>query len=740
MVINNLETKLNITNSNKNLINLPLVIGTLGGVAIGFFFRDVKISVLASAIIATFIGYVDLRSQKWRNFQNKYSHQITIGIFLLSILTCFAYSQTFYFIEPYIRRLLPVIFFLSGLLITTFLVKKHLREISFGIDKSLALLILYGFAVGHTFLGYHLKDLASWSVMFFGGGVAGIFDNLNLLEKKKRLSLIFNKIGNVFFIFISALTLLAVFRKDFLDWAHSSLFHWFYFVGPVSEYQAGNGIETLNQYSQGALMIASNISNSAWHSVYIFQIILYFLTILFLILIGLKKNLKEKLVISSISFLLLFADPASVGPQAYPSAGLLRFFPLIVWSLYFYTSPIKLNSSNLINKFKKIYKYVIPFFALATSFLWSSEIAICTSLAIFIVISYRYVEPLISNLKLSHIQKIYNKKLIFIILFISTFIFIFLKIFASDYLKLINTTYFEQLIAYPLSYLNKGYGWHEPGAWITISPLYVLSSFCGLVLLSNFGLLKKIGFIACSGLVCGYVAYRPVSNNLTAALPSVLILVSSFLSKDIFLKSSDSKKNLIPFRSLNTPFKAITIAIAGTSFLLQIGHLERVKNIINISTGKTRGYFATENGGMDILDKPNCKKGDEIIANLIKDKNLLKNIRDKKTGISYIGAKYNYSYELGNCYEYNEKKYHPFIFQPIQLYNAPLDKEVSKIAVKKALNKRKFNSLIFLSDIEDERENSLRDYFFKLLPNNWNLIDTYETNKRFEVFIWEKQN
>ena len=94
----------------------------------------------------------------------------------------------------------------------------------------------------------------------------------------------------------------------------------------MSEYQAGNGIETLNQYSQGALMIASNISNSAWHSVYIFQIILYFLTILFLILIGLKKNLKEKLVISSISFLLLFADPASVS-SSYPSAGLLRFFP-----------------------------------------------------------------------------------------------------------------------------------------------------------------------------------------------------------------------------------------------------------------------------------------------------------------------------------------------------------------------------------------------------------------------------
>ena len=181
---------MNIINSDKNLINFPLVIGTLVGVATGFFFRDVKISVLASAIIATFIGYLDLRSEKWRNFQNKYSQQISIGIFLLSIVTCFAYSQTFYFIEPYIRRLLPVIFFLSGLLITTFLVKKNFREISFGIDKSLALLILYGFAVGHTFLGYHLKDLASWSVMFFGGGVAGIFDNLNLLGKNKKLSLL----------------------------------------------------------------------------------------------------------------------------------------------------------------------------------------------------------------------------------------------------------------------------------------------------------------------------------------------------------------------------------------------------------------------------------------------------------------------------------------------------------------------------------------------------------------------
>ena len=728
---------MNIIDSNKNLINFPLVIGTIIGVVVGFYFRDVKISVIASAIISIVLAYLDIRLEKWRNFQKKYSQQISIGIFLLSVATCFAYSQTFYFIEPYIRRLLPVIFFMSGLLTTSFFLRKNFREISFGIDKSLALLILYGFAVGHTFLGYHLKDLASWSVMFIGGGLANIFDNLNLIQKKRKLSLIFKRIINVFFIFISALTLLAVFRKDFLDWAHSSLFHWFYFVGPVSEYQAGNGIETLNQYSQGALMIASNISKSAWHSVYIFQIILYFLTIISLIFIGFKKDLKTKLVISSISFLLLFADPASVGPQAYPSAGLLRFFPLIVWSLYFYTLPIKFNGSNLVNKLKKIYKYTIPFVALITSFLWSSEIAICTLLAIFIVMFYKYGILFISNLKLIHIKKINNKKFIFIILFISSIFIVFLMIISSDYIKILNTSYFEQLIAYPLSYLNKGYGWHEPGAWITIAPLYVLSSFCGLVLLSNFELLKKIGFIACSGLVCGYVAYRPVSNNLTAALPSVLILISSFLSKDTFLQTLDSRKNLIPFRSLNTPFRAITIAIAGTSFLLQIGHLERVKNIITISNGSERGQFYFENGGSDVVKKPDCINGDKSLAKYINQPNLLNEIRNGSAAVSYIGSRFNYLYSLGNCHEFENNIYHPMIFQPTQLYNAPLDKEKSKKAVQKTLIKRKLKKVIFISPINEENAQNLKEYFFKLMPENWVFKNSLFIDDELKGYVWE---
>ena len=117
---------------------------------------------------------------------------------------------------------------------------------------------------------------------------------------------------------------------------------------------------------------------------------------------------------------------------------------------------------------------------------------------------------------------------------------------------------------------------------------------------------------------------------------------------------------------------------------------------------------------------------------------LLRNIREKNTGITYVGVKYNYLYELGTCYEHANKQYHPFIFQPVQLYNAPLDKETSKLGIQNALKKRKFERLIFLSEIDDERADALRDYFFTLLPKNWNLTNTYKINNRFNAVIWKK--
>ena len=69
-----------------------------------------------------------------------------------------------------------------------------------------------------------------------------------------------------------------------------------------------------------------------------------------------------------------------------------------------------------------------------------------------------------------------------------------------------------------------------------------------------------------------------------------------------------------------------------------------------------------------------------------------------------------------------------------------MDKKTSRNGVEKALIKRKFERLIFLSDTEDERVDALRDYFFTLLPNNWNLINTYAINDRLKGFIWEKKN
>ena len=72
-------------------------------------------------------------------------------------------------------------------------------------------------------------------------------------------------------------------------------------------------------------MMASKLSLSPWFSVYLFQIIIYLITVLCLIFLSINKSGTSKLIIAALGFLLLFSDPSSVGPQSFPSSGLFRF-------------------------------------------------------------------------------------------------------------------------------------------------------------------------------------------------------------------------------------------------------------------------------------------------------------------------------------------------------------------------------------------------------------------------------
>tara|TARA_B100000989_G_scaffold298354_1_gene287247 strand:+ start:13293 stop:15467 length:2175 start_codon:yes stop_codon:yes gene_type:complete len=713
-------------------LNLPLTLSTLVGVFVGSFSRDVKISGLAAAITSSTIIFANLKSERWNIFQSKNYLLISKIVFILSILCCYFFSYKISFIE----KLLPVIFFGIGYLLTNFLYGKIFSEKLFNINACLSLIILYGLSIGHTFAGSYLKELASYSVMFVGG----VFSNIFYISSDKKYELNFEKsfflrtIWKILSLTFFSFLIISVIRTDFLDWVHGSLFHWFYFVGPLSEYQAGGGLETLNQYSQGALLLASKFSESPWYAFYSFQVFIYIFTISSFSLIIFNKNKKVKILFACLGFLLLFSDPSSVGPQSFPSSGLLRFFPLVVWSIYFSIQSISLSNKIYLKNIQIIIKKIIFLIGLLVSFLWSGEMFICTLIASTIVLTYRYGKIILDYQK-NFFSKFINKKnkkffLQFLVISLLAGLFI---LFVNQKIGIEKNTLLR-LLSYPFSYINKNYGWYEPGAWITISPLYTLLGFCSIVIFTNKSLIQKIAFIACSGLVLGYVSYRPVSNNITAVLPTSLILITSFFSQEIIFKIP-GKYEASNISDLIKPLRSIILSVAGISAILQFSNFERINQIFSISLGKSRGEFQYM-GGNELIRMPDCDFGDQTLSNLIQDKNLLKDIRESKVGISFIGYNSNYLFELGDCHKYKGKRYHPLVFQPSQLYFPPLDKSVSSLAIRNMLNKRAFNKILFISLIEDKNSKTNRKYFYEMLPKNWIQTDNFLIGNELEAFLW----
>ena len=68
-----------------------------------------------------------------------------------------------------------------------------------------------------------------------------------------------------------------------------------------------------------------------------------------------------------------------------------------------------------------------------------------------------------------------------------------------------------------------------------------------------------------------------------------------------------------------------------------------------------------------------------------------------------------------------------------------VDKEKSKFAGKKSLQKRKFDQILFLSSTEDQKSERLRNYFFELLPDDWEFVESYNLDKKLTGYLWEKE-
>lgn len=705
------------------------------GVWVGATSRDVLVGAITSSLVV-FAAYLTWNFTTIYEYLDR-SRTLLKWAFIpaLSIATCYLNSQTFYFVEPPMQRVWLIIIYIVGIaasiLVPLGIRNKLALQDKSPIAESLILLLGYGISTGHTvassYFGY-FSSLLAMMALGIGVGLAKYKSFKEISTKQLIVKPIYLFIFVGFFV-----CAVAAFRSDFLDWAHGSLFHWFYFVGPISEYQADGGLSALTQYSKAPLVFAGYLSKNPWEAFYILQASLYVILIIAAICAAIKTNkLVVRILILFILFLFLFADPSSVGPQAYPSSGLARFFPVISWAIYIYLRQIVLCAHK--PRFWHKLLSLLGFSALTISLVWSAEMMICTIVAGLIIISSYIIartNKLLAGMRDSFHLKISLDLKTILALALIAFFLLLLVIFNYSAI----TSSLAALIAHPLSYLENKYGWHEPGAWITISPVFFASTLATIVIIQKRFYLEKIGLIACYGLAIGYVYYRPVSNNITAILGSLLILTYLTLNSTT-MKRVRSTSQIYDEGQLKRVFSSFVLAIGSTSILFQATNIQRLGQILNINIFDQKGQFA-HLGGSNLVKASDCQMGDEALSKALQDKRLYEDILSKNAAIVVLNS-IGFNSKLGLCHRSPEGYYHPFVFQPLALYNEPLPMEDRKRYVERVIKDRGLNSIIGIISFGESLEPVA--YFSSLLPDaNWKSKDIRKATKSLPGIVeWSK--
>lgn len=181
---------------------------------------------------------------------------------------------------------------------------------------------------GVSVVGAFLVLRAVFAVLFELPNTAEVFD-LNLFAQGKvkyLLSWVYLDVAVIaVFFWIS-------FRQDTL-FIPGSEYHWEYYVGVVQGIRNGGWLlwDTPSQYGFLNILLASLIpSASAWQSFYLFQGILLFLVSTGIYLAARRYTTTStfhRLAIFAIVFMaLFFADPELIGPYPFPSSSVVRFF------------------------------------------------------------------------------------------------------------------------------------------------------------------------------------------------------------------------------------------------------------------------------------------------------------------------------------------------------------------------------------------------------------------------------
>tara|TARA_B100000941_G_scaffold53477_1_gene34530 strand:- start:1752 stop:4382 length:2631 start_codon:yes stop_codon:yes gene_type:complete len=339
-----------------------------------------------------------------------------------------------------------------------------------------------------------------------------LIDKLVFLESKKFK---FEKIINfIVLILILYLGTIFAFRTDWLFFAEKG-FHASYYVAPILSIENGYMLLSDQPSQYGFLNILFpyliNI-NSPLNSFHIFQSSLLVLVIFFSIITFYKvlKIRNFSWAIFTFTMLLIFSDPMLIGPNAYPSCSVVRFFPVYVFlliNLYLFKSNVTGNLSLIINSFLACF-----------SFLWSAE----AFYYILFPIIFQYALNTCINIKDKKIIKnnflSLLKFILFFILFTSFALYIYKSLFQIESLDL--SLLFIHTLGYGKGYAVMPIDALSPIFVLLIPIIYVISKIKhNKMLLLRFSFYVSIVL----ALITYYVA-RSVPNNLNALWPLIFII------------------------------------------------------------------------------------------------------------------------------------------------------------------------------------------------------------------------
>ena len=692
-----------------------------------FFFRyfgDVKIAVIA---MSSWIALSFICIQNKINIKNIYTINFLTSrtnlalIFLFKTLAPHILFIVFYIIfaneirktpgMPIVNlmNILSMIFFVCVLQLRYFNNKSKQESFNIVIEFSIYYILFLGILTGHT-----VRDSIHSHILFYSciGAVSSYFlASQNLFYSKiisiitKRLPEFLKNLDNtskknflIYLIFI-VLFLFFSFRTDILEYS-SPVLHWAYYTGPTYEIGFQNIFSTLSQYSLMFNLLASKISPNPHFSVWLGQAIL--LNLIFLMGIFMCRKIKYAfIVLLSLAILILFVDPSSVGPQAYPSSSVVRFFPFYLM-VFAYTiisdDPNSIKSKSIL------------IFSIIIAILWSSLslLSLITSLIMLVTLRLIVNFSNYNNYKDKLINCFKEVKLHFLLIILTLIIIIFL---------ISNTHIFD----FQFYYVSTNYGWASSGSIWVIAPLLFATA-----IITRSMLIKKDPYIFLLAMpliaAFAYYSYRPLSHNITAVTPLIFFTLLAMQTSVKQKKDTDevSKKNIIGERLLKN-ISIGFIILALVSFTFQIPNKkESPFSIINITknnlNGLSNAFFSIPNP--EEICRDNEKNYKYFLENFYnKYKNYV------KTDIPFIVlADFDEVSSFGSCFmDDKNNSIQRRIFYSSALYNPPLPKNYSKKLIDNYISRHNIKEFFVLTSNHNKYAKIAFNDFISQLPEKFKM-------------------